>query len=162
MKRKVELSTYCIILTILTLGMLIAMMILELKIGNDFISYLAAGALVILCVLALFFTPISISVEDGCLNMNTFIRTKSIPLRDIAAIKLWPPTMAEKRICGSGGWFGYWGWFTEPTTGKYMAYYGKASDCFLVQLKNDKLYMLGCVDPLSMMECVSQQIKAND
>lgn len=54
--------------------------------------------------------------------------------------------MAEKRICGSGGWFGYYGWFREPTIGKYFAYYGKASDCFLVRLKNGKNYVLGCED----------------
>ncbi len=106
MKRRVTLSTYCIILTILTIGLLIAIMIWELKIGNDIISYLTGGLLVILCVLALFFTPMSVSVEDGCLNMNTFLRSKSIPLRDIASVTLCPPTMAEKRIFGSGGWFG--------------------------------------------------------
>ncbi len=162
MKRKVALSTYCIILTILTIGLLIGIMIFEMKMGDEILAYFAGGMLVLVCVLALFFTPMSLSVEDGCLNVNTLLRSKSIPLRDIKAVRLCPPTMAEKRICGSGGWFGYWGWFREPSIGKYFAYYGKASDCFLVQLKNDKLYMLGCVDPLSMMECVSQQIKAND
>ncbi len=160
MKRKVALSTYCIILTILTIGLLIGIMIFEMKIGNEVLSYLAGAILIILCVLSLFFTPLTVSVEDGCLNVNTFLRSKSIPLREIEAVRLCPPTMAEKRICGSGGWFGYWGWFREPSIGKYFAYYGKASDCFLVQLKNDKLYMLGCVDPLSMMEYISQQIKA--
>ncbi len=160
MKRRVTLSTYCIILTILTIGLLIAIMIWELKIGNDIISYLTGGLLVILCVLALFFTPMSVSVEDGCLNMNTFLRSKSIPLRDIASVTLCPPTMAEKRIFGSGGWFGYWGWFSEPTIGKYMAYYGKASDCFLVRLKSGKLYLLGCVDPQSMVEYIEQNLKA--
>ncbi len=158
MKRKVALSTYCIILTILTIGLLIAIMIWELKIGNDILSYFAGGVLVVLSVLALFFTPISVSVEDGCLNMNAFIRSKSIPLRDIASITLSPPTMAEKRIFGSGGWFGYWGWFSEPSVGKYMAYYGKASDCFLVRLKNGKIYLLGCVDPHSMVEYIRDKI----
>ncbi len=159
MRRKVALSTYCIILTILTIALLIGIMIYELKMGNEALAYLAGGMLILLCVLALFFTPLTVSVEDGCLNVNTLLRSKSIPLREIKAVRLTPPTMAEKRICGSGGWFGYWGWFREPSIGKYFAYYGKASDCFLVELKNEKLYMLGCVDPLSMMEYINQNIK---
>ncbi len=160
MRRKVALSTYCIVLTILSIGLLIGMMIFELKTGNDILAYIVAGMLILLCVLSLFFTPLSVSVEDGCLNVNTLLRSKSIPLREIKSVRLCPPTMAEKRICGSGGWFGYWGWFREPSIGKYFAYYGKASDCFLLELKNEKLYMLGCVDPLSMMEYISQQIQA--
>lgn len=159
MRRKVELSSYSIIITILSIGLLIGMMIYELKMGYDILSYIAGGMLILLCVMSLFFTPLSVSVEDGCLNVNTFLRSKSIPLRDIKTVRLCPPTMAEKRICGSGGWFGYWGWFREPSIGKYFAYYGKASDCFLVELKNDKLYMLGCVDPLSMMEYIAPRLE---
>ncbi len=160
MRRKVALSTYSIILSILAIVLLIGIMIYELKMGNEILAYIAGGMLVLLCVLSLFFTPQTVSVEDGCLNVNTLLRSKSIPLREIKAVRLTPPTMAEKRICGSGGWFGYWGWFREPSIGKYFAYYGKASDCFLVELKNEKLYMIGCVDPLSMMEYIDQQIKA--
>lgn len=158
MKRKVVLSTYSIIVTFLIMALLIGGMIIEMQIGNEIISYLFGATLVILSVMSLFFTPQSVSVEDGCLNVNTLLRTKSIPLRDIAAVKLCPPTMSEKRLLGCGGWFGYWGWFTEPSIGKYFAYYGKASDCFLVRLKDGRLYMLGCVDPQSMVEYVQNQL----
>ncbi len=159
MKRKVVLSTYSVIITILAIGLLIGIMIYELRSGNEFLAYIAGGMLVLMSVMSLFFTPLSVSVEDGCLNMNASFRAKSIPLREIEEVRLTPPTMSEKRIFGSGGWFGYWGWFSEPSIGKYMAYYGKASDCFLVRLKNGKQYMLGCIDPLSMMECINQNIK---
>ncbi len=50
--------------------------------------------------------------------------------------------MAERKICRSGGFFGYWGWLSEPSIGKYFAYYGKASDCSLVELKNGKRYLI--------------------
>ena len=69
------------------------------------------------------------------------------------------PTMAKKRICGSGGWFGYYGWFSEPSIGKYFAYYGKASDCFLVTLKDGKKYVLGCESPDEMVEVINKLIK---
>ena len=65
------------------------------------------------------------------------------------------PTMGTIRICGSGGWFG---WFSEKDLGKYFAYYGKASDCFLVTLKNGKKYMLGCKDTPKMVNAINEKI----
>ena len=100
----------------------------------------------------------SISVDEANLNINRSLRIKSIPLKEIKSVKLCPPTMAEKRICGSGGWFGYWGWFSEPSIGKYFAYYGKASDCFLIELKDGKKYLLGCADAPLMVERISSKI----
>lgn len=120
--------------------------------------YLIGACLILLCVAALLYMLISISVDDTNLNINRSLRIKSIPLKEIKSVKLCPPTMAEKRICGSGGWFGYWGWFSEPSIGKYFAYYGKASDCFLVELKSEKKYLLGCDDAPTMVEYLSERI----
>lgn len=102
--------------------------------------------------------PLFISVRDGELNINRPLKIKSIPLSTIDSVKLVSPTMAEKRICGSGGWFGYYGWFSEPSIGKYFAYYGKASDCFLVTLKDGKKYILGCENPKDMVDYINESI----
>ena len=160
MKRRVALSTFSIILTIAVIALFVVGMISCLNRAVDWLAYLLAGSLVLICCLAMYFTPMAISVEDGCLNINMLLRTKSIPLRDIQSVALCPPTMSEKRLLGSGGFFGYWGWFREPSIGRYFAYYGKASDCFLVRLKDGRLYMLGCVDPLGIMECINSNIVA--
>ena len=160
MKRKVELSTYSIVLTVAVIGLFVILMINYLNSGLEWIAYVFAALLVAQCALAMYFTPISISVEDGCLNINMVLRSKSIPLSDIQSVALCPPTMSEKRLLGSGGFFGYWGRFSEPSIGRYFAYYGKASDCFLVRLKDGRLYMLGCVDPLGIMECINSNIVA--
>ncbi|MBD5262101.1 MAG: hypothetical protein HDS38_08240 [Bacteroides sp.] len=160
MKRRVALSTFSIILTIAVIALFVVGMISYLNRGVDWLAYLLAGSLVLICCLAMYFTPMSISVEDGCLNINMLLRTKSIPLRDIQSVALCPPTMSEKRLLGSGGFFGYWGWFREPSIGRYFAYYGKASDCFLVRLKDGRLYMFGCVDALGIMECINSNLTA--
>ena len=160
MKRRVALSTFSIILTIAVIALFVVGMISYLNRAVDWLAYLLAGSLVLICCLAMYFTPMSISVEDGCLNINMLLRTKSIPLRDIQSVALCPPTMSEKRLLGSGGFFGYWGWFREPSIGRYFAYYGKASDCFLVRLKDGRLYMLGCVDALGIMECINSNLTA--
>lgn len=120
--------------------------------------YVIGACLILLCGAALFFMPMSISVDDANLNINRSLKIKSIPLKEIKSAKLCPPTMAERRICGSGGWFGYWGWFSEPSIGKYFAYYGKASDCFLVVLNNGKKYLLGCTDAPEMVQLISEGI----
>ncbi|MDE6022537.1 MAG: PH domain-containing protein [Muribaculaceae bacterium] len=158
MRSKVSLSTYYIIISILGIAIFVGLMLVNLNRGIDWLGYALAAALVLICGLSLFFTPLSISVEDGCLNVNMALRVKSISLIDIKNVSICPPTMAEKRIFGSGGWFGYWGWFSEPSIGKYMAYYGKASDCFLVRMNNGKQYMLSCNDPLGMMEYINSAI----
>ncbi len=121
-------------------------------------KYIVVGALFVLCFTALCYMPLSISVRDGELNINRPLKIKSIPLSAIDSVKLVSPTMAEKRICGSGGWFGYYGWFSEPSIGKYFAYYGKASDCFLVTLKDGKKYILGCENPKDMVDYINESI----
>jgi hypothetical protein len=40
-----------------------------------------------------------------------------------------------------------------------MAYYGKASDCFLLRLDNGKQYVLGCKDADAMVDYIQKQIK---
>lgn len=159
MNRKVKISTYSMIATIIGFLVFVALMIINLNHDEVLMSYIIGGLLVVMCVLALFFTPISLSVNDSALSINMTLRIKSIPLKDIESVMICSPTMSERRIFGSGGWFGYWGWFREPSIGKYFAYYGKASDCFFVRLKDGRQYMLGCTDPLSIMEFIDNNLK---
>ncbi len=55
---------------------------------------------------------------------------------------------------------GYWGWFSERDLGKYFAYYGKASDCFLVTMKDGRKYMLGCQNPAEMVDAINARLTA--
>ncbi len=116
--------------------------------------------MVVIILFALFYAPVSISVDEDSLNINRSLKTKHIPLSEISSVTLVSPTMAEKRIFASGGWFGYWGRMKEPSLGHYFAYYGKASDCFLVRLKDGRQYMLGCVDPVAVVDFINSKIKS--
>ena len=156
MKKKVNLSTWCIIITAIVLVWLLAA---SLFVKDPVTKWIFIGMLIVLCLIALFFMPLSISVKNGELNINRPLRIKSIPLSRREGVELFSPTMAEKRICGSGGWFGHYGWFNEPTIGKYFAYYGKASDCFLVTLKDGKKYVLGCEAPEAIVDFLNKHIK---
>lgn len=102
--------------------------------------------------------PLSITATDKHLTVNRPLWAKRLALDEISSIALCQPTMGAMRICASGGWFGYWGWFSERDLGKYFAYYGKASDCFLVTMKNGKQYMIGCQNPSAIVDFVQSRI----
>ncbi len=153
MRKKVKLSTWCTVMTLIGLIVLLAAFYFA---KDSLAKYIVISALFVLCFTALCYMPLSISIRNGELNINRPLRIKSIPLSSIKSVKLVSPTMAQKRICGSGGWFGYYGWFNEPSIGKYFAYYGKASDCFLVTLKDGKKYLLGCENPKDMVEFINE------
>lgn len=159
MKKRVELSSYCFIVSALTIAVLCGILLYVLKQQDNRWPVIILGVLIVgLLLPTLFYMPLSPSVDNKYLNINRPLRIKSIPLEDIAAVKLCPPTMGAIRIAGSGGWFGWYGWFREKDLGKYFAYYGKASDCFLVTLKDGRKYMLSCKDPAEMVKYISDKI----
>lgn len=160
MKRHVVLSSYCWIISALSTAVICGVFIYALKRpDNEWAVWSLGWAIIFLFLFTLCFMPLSISVDNESLNINRPLKIKSIPLTEIADVRPCSPTMGAKRICGSGGWFGWYGWFKEKDLGKYFAYYGKASDCFLVTLRNGKKYMLGCKDSPDMVEAITERIK---
>ncbi len=155
MKQRVYLSTYSIIISGVCL---IVLLVCLFNCRNNWGVWAIGGTIFALVILELFYMPLSVSVNESELNVHRALRRKRIPLKDIKSVMLCPPTMAERRICGSGGFFGYWGWFSEPSIGKYFAYYGKASDCFLVELKNGRKYLLGCSNPSEMVGYINSRL----
>ncbi|MDE7402555.1 MAG: hypothetical protein K2M87_03985 [Muribaculaceae bacterium] len=159
MKEKVIFSKYSLIVTILSILIIIGVALYIYRRSEDeAIVWILLGVTVIWGFLTLFYAPTTIELTDNSLQVNRSIRVKEIPLEDIKDVKLSPPTMAEMRLCGSGGFFGYWGWYSENDLGHYFAYYGKASDCFLVTLKNGSKYMLGCNNAPGIVKAIKQKL----
>lgn len=155
MKQNVSLSGYSMMLSGLCVAVLVACL---LYCRDNWGLYLIGGLIVAAMFLVLFYMPMSVSADENNLCINRSLRIKNIPLSEIKSVELCAPTMAERRICGAGGFFGYWGRFYEPSMGRYFAYYGKASDCFLVKLKNGKKYLLGCQNPAEIVNYIKQRI----
>ncbi len=104
MKKKVELSSYCIVISAIIIALLCGTFLYIIKQPDCFWPAMIWGAVVtVLLFSTLFYMPISISVDNQHLNINRPIQTKSIPLSDISSVKLCPPTMGAIRIIGSGG-----------------------------------------------------------
>ena len=156
MKQRVELSTYSIIITILCLGILVStiFMIPEIWWQTGW-----GGFIAILHIVCLYYMPLSIAADEHSIYINRSLKVKRIPMAEVKSVRLCPPTMGAIRVCGSGGYLGYWGVFKERDLGKYFAYYGKASDCFLVELSNGHKYMLGCQNAPEMVEFIAKQLK---
>lgn len=159
MKQQVILSTFSLIITVAGNALLIGLMFFN---NPPVYVQISLGVVLGMTLLAsLFYMPMSISADKSAIYINRSLKIKTIPLQDVLSVRMCPPTMGAIRICGSGGFFGYWGWFKERDLGKYFAYYGRSSDCFLVELKDGRKYMLGCKNPQKMVEYINEKLKTN-
>ena len=91
-KQRVELSSYCWIITLLTTAFICGIFICCLKIAdNDIAVWLWGVAVAVLFLSALCYMPLSISLDNESLNINRSVKIKSIPLTEIANVKLCAP-----------------------------------------------------------------------
>ena len=154
-KRKCNLSAWSLTLSSLFIvGMLALAVVIDL-----WITSIAIGAILIsMCALALYFSPLSVKVDDEAVTVNFPLRRRSFKLSDIASAEDVQPTMGEWSICGSAGFFGYWGWFDNKVIGRYFAYYGRGSECFIIRLRSGQIYMLGCEDRAAVLQSIQSRI----
>ncbi len=125
---------------------------------TSFVMILSVYVVLIVC--ALFYGTAYVEATPDKIILGSLLRRKTILMRDVAGVELFQPTMGAIRIFASGGFMGYWGFFKEGDLGRYYAFYGKSSDCFLVRLKNGDKYVLGCTNPESMVDYIKSQISA--
>lgn len=156
MTSNVKLSHYAFVITLVISVALIAGCVALLHEPG---FWILLGVLVLLLIAGLLWGPVRISSNQEEVVVKTYLRKKRLPVSNIESVELFQPTMGAYRLCGSGGYFGYWGLFREGDIGKYMAYYGKASDCFLIRMKDGGLYVLGCMNPEKMVENIRSHIQ---
>lgn len=159
-KKRVQLSAYCWILSILSTILICGVFLYAKRQPHHEIAvWILWATIVVLVAFTLFYMPLYIALDSDRLTIIRPLKSKSIPLPEIEEVKACNPTMGAKRILGSGGWFGWYGLFREDDLGKYFAYYGKASDCFLVTLKDGRKYMFGCQDSPEVLSVLTQKMK---
>lgn len=156
MKSKISYSQFVILLTAIISAALFVLCIVTVKEEIAFFILLAVYIALIVC--SLFFGPAYIKADSNNIVLGCLLRGKKIPMCDVENVELFQPTMGAIRIWGSGGFMGYWGVFRERDIGNYYGFYGKASDCFLVRLKNGHKYVLGCNQPDKMVDYIKSQI----
>lgn len=158
MRSKVKFSTFSAVLTAIMFG---ALFIGCLALLNQRVPFfILLSIFVILLISGSLYGADYIKVTDNKVILGSLLKSKKIPLRNIDSVELFQPTMGAIRICASGGFMGYWGIFREGDIGRYYGFYGKASECFLIRMKNGDKYVLGCEHPDKMVEYIKSQLKS--
>lgn len=157
MKSKIALSRVSTILTAITILVLLVGCIVTVHEKSKF--FILLSIYLILIVFALFYGTLYVKADSDYIIMGSILRKRKIRISDIESIELFQPTMGAIRICGSGGFLGYWGMYKEGDIGRYYAFYGKAADCFLIRMKNGDKYVLGCENPSAMVDYINSLIK---
>ena len=158
MKQKVKFSHLAIILTVIVLTLFI-MGIISLRDDTD--------KLIPFCIIVvgvtlfgLYYCPTSVEATSDGVKLSRLMSTpKMFKYCDIEKIDTCYPSAGGLRLCGSGGYFGYWGWFSDIMIGTYFGYYGSRANCFMIKLKNGKQYVLGCDNPENIVDYIKTKIK---
>lgn len=154
------MSSWCAISTIVCLIILagLAFWLVEDASVNRYYTLGYLICVIIFLLVSLFYCPVAVEATDNSVVIKRTLWRKVIPYPMIEEARLCPPTMGERRICGSGGFLGHWGWHSEKDLGRYFAYYGKSSECFLLKLMDGRQYMLSCGRPERMVEYIRTRI----
>ncbi len=157
MKSKISYSHYSTVLTAFLFLIIFIGCIASIHEKTIFFTLLAIFLILILC--ALFYGAAYVKATSDYVTMNSIFKSRKIPMKNIENIELFKPTMGAIRICGSGGFMGYWGIFKEGDIGRYYAFYGKSSDCFLIRMRNGDKYVIGCDNPDALVKYIKSQLK---
>ena len=157
MKSKINHSRFSTILTVLIYGLLFIGYIATVHEKPTFFIWLSIY--IFLIISGLLYGAVYVKVSPDYILLGSIMKCQKIPIRNVESVEQFQPTMGAIRIFGSGGFMGYWGIFREGNIGKYYAFYGKSSECFLVRMKNGDKYVLGCDHPNAMIEYIKKMLK---
>ena len=145
---------------ILTLGTMLLLVIGMMATRDDPTKYYFLGFLLLgLLAMNWFYSPRAIATEDNSIVVCRRLKRKKLQFSDIKSISYYTPQVfSGLKLCGSGGFGGYWGWYSAADIGTYFAYFGDPNSCFLIELKNGRKYVLGCDNPESIIEEVKKGI----
>ena len=158
MESKVKLSTFSLMLTLILTGVLIVAVSYFLWNHEDK-GIIGAVILFFMLISGWLYGPVTIAADEKSVTIKSALRKQRLDISNIKSVELFQPTMVSIRIFGSGGYMGYWGVY-RGYIGRYIAYYGKSSDCFLIIMKNDDKYVLGCENPEEMVNFINSKIKS--
>lgn len=157
MKNKVKFSIYSKIITVLVLILFVAGVIALLDNTRELPLFciIMGGA----TITGLYFCPISIEADQSEIKLHRLLsHPKCFAYNDIQSVDMCYPSAGGLRLCGSGGFFGYWGYFSDIVIGQYFGYYADRSQCFYIKLKNKRQYVISCKNHVGMVEAIRKNI----
>jgi hypothetical protein len=129
------------IVTLIVVTLLLALAAISCFVQPEKIPMAARLAAFVLPLLVLFGTLLFVVqgyvVTDSELFIERFGWRNRIPLRDVVSVTIDPEAMrGSLRLCGSGGLFGFFGWFRNSKLGVYRAYCTDTKRCVILKLVN--------------------------
>lgn len=156
MKSKVKLSTFSMLITSIVLIAIVVGIATSWGRPKDFIPLCVVLAFLVLS--GMFYSPLCVRTEADALVLHRFMKDKVFPYTSIVSIERCYPSAGGLRMCGSGGFMGYWGYFHDIVIGSYFGYYGNHKHCFLLRLKGGSVYVIGCENPDSIIKEVKEKL----
>lgn len=157
MKQKVKFSSFSKIVTVAVLVLFVVGMVALIGDGGKMLRFciIVGGTIVV----GLYYCPISIEADKSEIRIRRLLSAPKVITYDtIQDVDTCYPSAGGLRLCGSGGFFGYWGYFSDIMIGSYFGYYGSRSNCTLVKLKDGKQYVIGCDNAVAMVDYIKSQI----
>lgn len=95
--------------------------------------------------------PLAVEVTDDAVVIHRVIGRVEIPKQDIQQVRRKEKINRDKRVFGSGGFFGYLGYFSSVEEGGYFAYVQDAKAMVYIHTVKQN-YVLSCSDPDNLVE----------
>ena len=157
MKNKVHLSIFSRILTLSVIGLMAAIIITEWNNPEKLTVAIVITVNLVGC--GLYFLPTSIETTPDYLVINHIFSSKRIAYINISEAERCYPSAGGIRLCGSGGFCGYWGYFHDIVIGSYTGSYGDRDQCILIKLTDKKQYVVSCVNPDKMVAEINARLQ---
>lgn len=118
---------------------------------DEWMHFTVRTLLLVLVLCAAYYCPLFIEVNHTHFHIIRLLRKKAIPLADIAvAIPFGIKNKRMLRLCGAGGFAGFWGWYSASGIGRFFLYATRLDTLLLVQLQSGRKYVVSCEDPAKM------------
>ncbi len=101
--------------------------------------------IIVILLVAFAFAPKELVIDNDKLILVRRVGKRVIPLNRISAVSR-HEAGKDIRLFASGGYFGYYGYFTNAAYDKYEAFVGSLKQAFAMTLENGKVVVLSCAD----------------
>lgn len=156
MKQKVIFSIYSKIITAAVLVLFIIGIISLWGNMEKLVFFIIIAATTTL--VSMYYCPVSVEATETGVKINRLLsRPKFFSYADIQAVETCYPSAGGLRLCGCGGFFGYWGYFHDSMIGTFFGYYGSRDQCIVLKLKSGKQYVLGCSNAPAMVKYIASR-----
>lgn len=141
-----EVILITVVLTILFIGLLIPM--LKSDAPSQILKYSLALLLAAPIISGLFIAPLSIRIDHEKIQIRKPLASVEIPIEHVVSIKKvnFNEISDAIRTFGSGGYFGFVGYFRNKRYGKFLMYSTERKNLILIRT-HDKTYVVSCRNP---------------